>query len=82
LTEEKCSAAQADERICTVVGKLLARFHVIDRNLLRPPAIGCDKSRRNGRTRQNPFEILGLKVQRARPKLLLISDQVFQKWRE
>src|ERR1700722_21032821 len=82
LTKEKCGAAQANERICTVVGKLLARFHMIDWNLPRPPAIGCDESRRNGRTRQNPFEILGLKVQRASPKLLLISNQVFQKWRK
>ena len=82
LTEEKCSAAQTDERISAVVGKRFARCYVIDWNLLRPPAIGCDESRRNRHTRQDPLEILGLEVRRACPKLLLISNKMLQKWRE
>ena len=80
LTEEKCRAAETDERICAIVGKRFARCHVIDWNLLRPPAIGCDERRRDGHTRQDPLEILGLDVRRARPKLLLISNQMLQKW--
>src|SRR5580700_4777876 len=71
LTEEKCRAAETDERICAIVGKRFARCHVIDWNLLRPPAIGCDERRRGGHTRKDPLEILGLEVRWACPKLLL-----------
>src|SRR5271154_3649256 len=81
LTEEKCSAAQTDERVGGIVGKRLTRCHVIDWDLLRQPAIGCDERGRDGHARQNPLEILGLEVRWACPKLLLISNQMLQKWR-
>src|ERR1700722_3416908 len=82
LTKEKCRAAEPDERICAIVGKRFARRHVIDWNMLRPPGTGSNERRRDGHTRQDPLEILGLDVRRARPKLLLISNQMLQKWRQ
>jgi hypothetical protein len=55
---------------------------VTEWNLLRPPAIGCDKSCCHTGTRQNPLEIFGSEARGACPELLLIGDQVLEKRRD
>src|ERR1700689_4081333 len=82
LAQEKRGAAEAEQRICAVVRHLLAGCHMAERNLLRPPAIGCDKSGSNPSPRQDPVEIFGLHMRRADPESLLIDDQMLEKWRK